>query len=94
MKLTLSVRAQERREEIYFYYLTHDNSQAGNTVRGRIDQAIARLAEFPKSGRTTDIPNRREMVVTGTPYLMRYTLTTKEIRITDIKHGAQNQWKP
>jgi len=88
--LTLSVMplAKRRLEEIQ-HYIAKDNPRGAIAMRDRIVRAFGRIAEFPKSGRTTDIINRREMVVTGTPYIILYRLTPKEIQIANIKHGKQ-----
>ena len=90
MKITLTPVIRQREEKIFQYIAEDSGLQNALNVRQRIYKTFGRIADFPKSGRTTDFINRREMVVTGTPYIIRYTLTPKEIRITDIKHGAQN----
>jgi plasmid stabilization system protein ParE len=90
LKLTLTPFAIEREERIFDYIAEHSGAQNALMVRRRIFKTLERIADFPRSGWTRDRSNRREMGVTGTKYIVRYTLTGKEIRVTDIKHGAQH----
>ena len=80
-------------DEIY-NYIAQDSPRAAIAMRDRIFTAFDRLLSFPNSGHATDYPGRREMLVAGTPYLIRYRIVKNELQIIDIKHGAQNQWKP
>jgi len=86
--------AKRRLEEIEQYYIAEHSPRSAIAMRDRILKTFGRIADFPKSGRTANRINRREMVVTGTPYIIRYRVMKNEIQIINVKHGAQNQWKP
>ena len=51
------------------------------------------LAEFPLQGRPGRLPNTRELVIVGTPYLLVYRVTRERIDILRVVHGAQ-RWPP
>jgi toxin ParE1/3/4 len=54
----------------------------------RLVRAVEKLAHFPHLGR----PGRescRELVVSGTPFIVVYRVEGEEIRIGTVVHGAQ-----
>lgn len=57
----------------------------------RIQAQIARLAQFPESGRPGRIEGTRELVISGTPFIAAYRIAGNTIRILRVLHGAQ-QW--
>ena len=75
-------------EEIY-HYIAKDSPRSAIAMRDRINKTFDRIRDFPKSGRTTDFPGRREMLVVGTPYLIHYRVVKNEVQIIDVKHGKQ-----
>lgn len=62
---------------------------AGDAVMSR----VARLAPHPRLGRPGRVPETRELVVTGTPYVVVYRLETGVVVILRVLHGAQ-RWPP
>jgi toxin ParE1/3/4 len=54
-----------------------------------IEAAAARLGEYPESGRPGRVRGTRELVVTGTPYVIVYRLETSAAIILRALHGAQ-----
>ena len=53
-------------------YIRQDNPAAAARMGGRIEQAAVALARFPESGRAGKVEGTRELIVTGTPYLVIY----------------------
>ncbi len=51
------------------------------------------LAEHPELGRIGRVSGTRELVVTGTPYLLVYRIKGDELQILRVLHGHQ-QWPP
>jgi addiction module RelE/StbE family toxin len=74
-------------------YIASDNPKFAAKVAQRIRTAIERLPDNPALGRPGRVIDTRELVVTGTPYLVPYTVADHEIVILRILHGAQ-QWPP
>ena len=73
-------------------YIARANPKAAAKVARRIREAIERLPDNPVLGRSGRVIDTRELVVTGTPYLVPYTVANDEIVILRILHGAR-QWK-
>ena len=54
-----------------------------------IREAVAQLPDNPAIGRPGRLIDTRELIVTGTPYLLPYTVVGEEIVILRMLHGAQ-----
>jgi toxin ParE1/3/4 len=72
-------------------YIARDNPKAAARIAQRIRTSIERLADNPSLGRPGRVLDTRELMVTGTPYLVPYTVSDNEIVILRVLHGAQ-QW--
>ena len=57
-------------------------------IRGQIHE---RLADYPLSGRAGRVDGTRELVVSGTAYVVAYRVQNEGVEILAIKHGAQ-EW--
>jgi toxin ParE1/3/4 len=72
----------------------HDYVSESSTF-GAIDQALAiaeainTLSGFPEMGRPGRRRGTRELVVTGTPYIVAYRVRKGAIEILAIVHGAR-----
>jgi toxin ParE1/3/4 len=87
MKIVWAPEARRQVHEIY-HYIALDNPQAADRMVTRLVAAVEKLAHFPHLGR----PGRegaRELVVTGTKYIVIYKVERQEIRIGTVLHGAQ-----
>jgi toxin ParE1/3/4 len=58
-------------------------------VAMRIRAAVERLADHPGTGRPGRVSGTRELVVTGTPYLVPHRAKGATIEILRVYHGAQ-----
>lgn len=88
MKLEWSLMALADREAI-FDLIEARNPKAAIAVDERIEAAAHRLMDFPESGRPGRVAATRELVVTGTPYILPYRVIGQTIRILRVLHGAR-----
>ncbi|RIK92943.1 MAG: type II toxin-antitoxin system mRNA interferase toxin, RelE/StbE family [Proteobacteria bacterium] len=72
-------------------YIADDDPKAAQDIARRILEAVEQLAAFPMSGRAGRVPDTRELVVTGTPFVIPYTVRGKRIEIIAVLHSAR-QW--
>jgi len=54
-----------------------------------IDAAVRHLADHPRMGRPGRVPGTRELVVSGTPYIVAYRVDPDAVVILRLLHGAQ-----
>ena len=77
-------------------WIAADNPPAASPVGRRILAAVKQLADFPFRGRPGRSPDTRELVISGLPYLVIYSVETADPRTTIILrvlHGAM-LWPP
>lgn len=78
------------RDRVAIYdYVDGDSPSAAADLDDRLMQRIEGLLDFPMSGRAGRVEDTRELVVTGTPYVVVYSVRDDTIRILRILHGAQ-----
>ncbi len=69
------------------------DQRAGAATARRVARAIHHsldsLENFPELGRTGRMPDSRELVFTGLPYLAIYRIRGEAVEILRILHGAQ-----
>lgn len=70
-------------------YLEAENPRAAWDAIARIMSAVERLERFPHMGRAGRVEGSRELVVTGTPFLVAYRLRDKSIQILAVLHAAR-----
>ena len=83
-------RAREDLEMAQRYIARHDPGAAAR-IGQRILGVAATLATAPHIGRPGRVDETRELVVSGTPYILAYAVIAGEIVILDVVHGAQ-EW--
>ena len=69
-------------------YISKDNSTSALGIFDRIEGAVGRLGQFPHSGRSGRILSTREPVISGTPYIVVYSVGA-EVVVMRVLHGAQ-----
>ena len=74
-------------------YLADRNPYAGERIVARLLVRAVDLAANPSQGRPGRIIGTRELVVTGTPYLLIYRVTATHVDILRVHHGRR-QWPP
>ncbi len=82
--------APEARRQVQesWHYIALDDPAAADRMATRLVVAVEKLAHFAHLGR----PGRegtRELVVSGTPFIVVYRVGAEEIRIVTVLHGAQ-----
>ncbi len=88
MRLEWSPAARADRAAI-FDYIEADRPLAATDVDERICAQIAGLARLPEIGRSGRVPGTRELVITGTPYIVAYRIVKGKVLILRVLHGAR-----
>ncbi|MCG8353969.1 MAG: type II toxin-antitoxin system RelE/ParE family toxin [Kiloniellales bacterium] len=70
-------------------YIAESNPVAAKETARHIVDALETLVEFPGMGRPGRLPHTRELVVSGTPFIVPYRVTEKGVEIAAIIHGAR-----
>jgi len=72
-------------------YIAERDPKAAERVEARLREAVELLARFPAAGRPGRIAGTRELVVSGTPYVVPYRVESRGVEILAVFHAAQNQ---
>jgi toxin ParE1/3/4 len=70
-------------------YLAQRNINAANKLAERIWNSVELLLNNPKIGRPGRILGTRELVISGTSYIIPYRIKDDEIQILRVLHGAR-----
>lgn len=88
MTLQWTRRALRRLDGIGAYVAEHDPHAASRLV-GRIAEQTDQLRTYPMRGRQGRAPGTRELVVSGTPYIVAYRIVGDDIEVITVLHAAQ-----
>jgi toxin ParE1/3/4 len=80
MKLVWSPTG-ERNLDLIWEFIAQDNLNAADRIRKM----------HPRMGRSGRARGTRELIVSGTPYLLIYRVSETEVEIARVLHGAQ-EW--
>ena len=69
--------------------IAKDNPEAATKVAGKIWETTRMLSNHPAMGKSGRVPGTREMVATGTSYIVPYRVVANEVQILRILHGAR-----
>ena len=83
----------ERNRQSQLAYIAERNPLAAIAVGDLIEAAVARLADHPEIAPPGRVRGTRELVVTGTPYVVVYRVERAAAVILRLLHGAQ-LWPP
>lgn len=72
-------------------YIAQDKPTAASDIAKHIAASVNLLADQPALGRPGRVPHTRELVISGTPYIVPYRIKSNTIQILRIFHGAM-QW--
>ncbi len=92
MKIVWSPTAVGDLAHVRSYIAQHDPGAAA-TVGRRTIESIEDLRRFPSMGRPGRVPYSRELVITGSPFIVPYTVSENRIEIIAVIHGAR-RWPP
>jgi len=70
-------------------YIAQHNINAARKLANRIWNSVQILADNPEIGRPGRVPGTRELVITGTSYLVAYRIKGEQIQILRVLHGAR-----
>lgn len=70
-------------------YIARDNPQAAKELVRPILDDVDGLADHPAIGRPGRVPGTRELVITGTPYLVPYRVRGKAVEVLRVFHGSR-----
>jgi len=72
-----------------YEYISTDDPAAALRVISRIEGAVSGLSRHPEAGRAGRIKGTRELVISGTPYVIPYRYRRDAIQILAVLHGAR-----
>jgi addiction module RelE/StbE family toxin len=70
-------------------YIAEDNPRAARDMARRVREAVEYLMEYPSLGRTGRVRGTRELVVSGTPFIIVYRVRFDSVQILRVLHHAQ-----
>jgi toxin ParE1/3/4 len=70
-------------------YIADDNPRAALDMANRVIEATAYLADHPTLGRQGRLRGTRELVVSGTPFLIIYRIRYNEVQLLRVLHHAR-----
>jgi toxin ParE1/3/4 len=70
-------------------YIARDSLKAAYRMHDEIRRQTSILVTNPEAGRVGRISGTRELVITRTPYIAAYRLSSEVITILRLLHGAQ-----
>lgn len=70
-------------------YIGLENQKAAREIASRIVEASERIIQFPEVGRAGRVNGTRELVVSGTQYLIIYRLKKNAVHFLRVLHARQ-----
>ena len=74
-------------------YIAQDDPEAARKIVLRIFNAVELLKENPAIGRPGRVPGTRELVITGTRYLIPYRARGNQVHLLRVFHTSR-KWPP
>jgi addiction module RelE/StbE family toxin len=71
-------------------FITKDNPVAAQKVLAVIWDTTQLLKQHPHLGRPGRVSGTRELVISGTPFIIPYRVVSDEIQVLRVIHGARN----
>ena len=87
MKLTWARRAQD--DLLVLQEFARLQPSLGNRIADALERACDQIVSFPGSGRPGRVEGTREVVLSGTPYIVAYKFEPTRVTILAIIHGAR-----
>jgi addiction module RelE/StbE family toxin len=70
-------------------YIAQENPKAAQRIAVRVQEAVEHLREHPNLGRPGRLSDTKELVVSGTPFIVVYWIKTGAVQILRLLHHAQ-----
>lgn len=90
MKIVWTESARQDLQEI-FEYISDENPRAARVLLADIKEKTGMLGNNPQMGRPGRVDGTRELVLTGTQYILPYRVKQQQIQILAVFHTAR-QW--
>lgn len=74
-----------------FEYIAEDSSKAARSLLAEIKERVCVLVNQPQLGRVGRVEGTRELVLTGTNYILPYRVKDQQIQILAVFHTSR-QW--
>jgi len=71
------------------HYIEQDNPTAAVETARRILDAVEYLEQYPALGRAGRLRGTRELIISGTPFLVIYRTRAGQVQILRVLHHAQ-----
>ena len=72
-------------------YIAKDSLRAAQKQASLIMNAVDQLERFSRSGRPGNSSVKRELPVSGTPYILYYRLKDDAVELASIRHAARKK---
>ncbi|MBI5604137.1 MAG: type II toxin-antitoxin system RelE/ParE family toxin [Deltaproteobacteria bacterium] len=70
-------------------YIAEDNPEAAEKMAKRVQEAVEYLLKHPNMGRPGRLHNTRELVISGTPFLVVYWVRGNAVQILRVLHHSR-----
>ena len=70
-------------------YIAQDSPDAARRIVSRVEDAVEQLALQPSLGRAGRVVGTRELVVSGTPFIVPYSVRAASVEILTVLHAAR-----
>ncbi len=91
MQLRWTEKANRNLDDVEAY-IAQDNPNAAIRMVLKIIRALEHLLQRPALGRPGRILGTRELVITGTPFIVPYRVRGERVEILAVLHGAM-KWQ-
>ena len=71
-------------------YIAEDDPSAASRLINRIESTVLVLKQHSEAGRVGRVHGTRELVITGSPFVVPYRVRGNAIEILAVIHGARN----
>jgi plasmid stabilization system protein ParE len=90
LKLRITVQGHADLRALHRFVEASD-AAAADAALERVLDVMGMLQEMPRMGRPGRVVGTRELVVTGTAFLIAYEINNVEVRVLRVLHGRM-QW--
>jgi addiction module RelE/StbE family toxin len=71
------------------HFIAEDNPPAAAKMAERVREAVEYLPEHPNMGRPGRVPNTRELVISGTPFIAVYWVRGNAVQVLRVLHHSR-----
>lgn len=90
MKVQWTEEAKNRLEDIEVYIARENPKAAQKIILAIVRKAANQLSDYPASGKPGRLPGTRELFISGSPYVVVYTVQHNIVTILTVFHSAQD----